>query len=237
MGGKNPVIVTAKADLEKAAEGIMRGAFGYGGQKCSATSRVYVDKKVKSEFLERLVKRTKEIKIGDPLQKDIFLGPAINETAYRNYQRYVEMASTDGKILCGSRVLTDEAHRYGYFVEPTIVDGLPKHHKLFRDELFVPILCVAEVNSLDEALALANDSEYGLTAGIFSEDEKEIQTFFDTIAAGVTYSNRKVGATTGAMVGAQSFVGWKLSGSSGKGAGGPYYLQQFMREQSQTRAS
>ncbi|MGB9659992.1 MAG: aldehyde dehydrogenase family protein, partial [Nitrososphaerales archaeon] len=130
----------------------------------------------------------------------------------------------------------DEKHKHGYFVEPTIVDGLPKDHELFKNELFVPILCIAEVDSLDEAIKLANDVDYGLTAGIFSEDEEEIRKFFNEIQAGVVYANRKAGATTGAMVGAQPFVGWKLSGSSGKGAGGIYYLQQFLREQSQTIA-
>jgi 1-pyrroline-5-carboxylate dehydrogenase len=236
MGGKNPVIVTSKADLDKAVEGVVRAAFGYSGQKCSACSRVYVDRRVKKEFVERLVKRTKELVIDDPTLKDSFISPLINQRAYKNYQNYIEIAKKDGKILTGGRVLTDEKHKHGYFVEPTIVDGLPKDHKFFKDELFVPILCIAEVDSLEEAIKLSNDVDYGLTAGIFTEDEKEIEKFFNEIQAGVIYANRKVGATTGAMVGAQPFVGWKLSGSSGKGAGGPYYLQQFLREQSQTIA-
>ncbi|NWG09068.1 MAG: aldehyde dehydrogenase family protein, partial [Nitrososphaerales archaeon] len=119
----------------------------------------------------------------------------------------------------------------------TVVDGLPKDHRLLKEELFVPIVCIAEVSSLEEAIKLSNDVDYGLTAGIFSEDRGEIEKFFDEIQTGVLYANRKVGATTGAMVGAQPFVGWKLSGSSGKGAGGIYYLTQFLREQSQTIAS
>ncbi|MEM3538484.1 MAG: aldehyde dehydrogenase family protein [Nitrososphaerales archaeon] len=236
MGGKNPVIVTSKADLDKAVEGVVKAAFGYSGQKCSACSRVYVDKRVKKDFLEKLVKRTKELVIDDPTLKDSFISPLINQRAYKNYQDYIEIAKKDGKVLTGGRILTDEKHKYGYFVEPTIVDELPKDHKFFKDELFVPILCIAEVDSLDEAINLSNNVDYGLTAGIFSEDEKEIKKFFDEIQAGVIYANRKIGATTGAMVGAQPFVGWKLSGSSGKGAGGPYYLQQFLREQSQTIA-
>jgi 1-pyrroline-5-carboxylate dehydrogenase len=236
MGGKNPVIVTAKADLDKAVEGVMRAAFGYSGQKCSACSRVYVDKRVKKDFVERLAKRTKELVIDDPALKDTFVSPLINERAYRNYQSYIEIAKKNGKILTGGRVLTDEKRKYGYFVEPTIVDDLPKDHKLFKDELFVPILCMAGVDSLDEAIKLSNTVDYGLTAGIFSEDEKEIKQFFNEIQAGVIYANRKIGATTGAMAGAQPFVGWKFSGSSGKGAGGSYYLLQFLREQSQTIA-
>ncbi|MFQ5998472.1 MAG: aldehyde dehydrogenase family protein [Candidatus Bathyarchaeia archaeon] len=234
MGGKNPVIVTARADLDKAVEGVARAAFGYGGQKCSATARVFVDRNVKDAFVEKLVKRTRELKIDDPTSKDAFAGPVINENAYNNYQRYLDIAKKEGKILCGGNVLRDASHSSGYFVEPTVVDGLPKNHLLFKDELFLPIVCIAPIDSLQEALQLANNIEYGLTAGIFSEDKKEIQTFFNQIQAGVTYANRKVGATTGAIVGAQAFVGWKLSGSSGKGAGGLYYLQQFMREQAQT---
>jgi len=119
-------------------------------------------------------------------------------------------------------------------VEPTIIDGLPRDHKLFFEELFVPILCVATFKSLKEAIDEANKVEYGLTAGIFSNDQKEVEKFFDSIEAGVTYANRTFGSTTGAAVGVQPFVGWKHSGSTGKGAGGVYYLQQFLREQSQT---
>ena len=114
------------------------------------------------------------------------------------------------------------------------MNGLPKEHRFFREELFVPFLVVAGVESLDEALAEANRSDYGLTAGIFSGDEAEIARFFDRCEAGVLYANRRGGATTGAWPGAQTFVGWKYSGTSGKGALGPYYVQQFLREQNQT---
>ncbi len=234
MGGKNAAIVTAKADLEKAAEGVMRGAFGFGGQKCSATSRVYVEESVKDEFLARLVEKTKALKIGDPTKREIFLGPIINESALRNYQNAVELAKKDGKILSGGKTLREGDYQYGFFVEPTIVDGLPHDHKLFFEELFVPILCVASFTSVKEAIDEANKVEYGLTAGIFSNDQKEVEKFFETIEAGVVYANRTFGATTGAFVGVQPFVGWKHSGSTGKGAGGVYYLQQFLREESQT---
>lgn len=234
MGGKNAAIVTAKADLDKAAEGVMRGAFGFGGQKCSATSRVYVEESVKEEFVKRIVEKTKALKIGDPTKPDIFLGPLINENAYRNYQMYVEAGKTEGKIFAGGKTLREGEQEHGYFVEPTIIGGLPLDHRLFLEELFVPILCVTSFTTLDEAIGEANKVEYGLTAGIFSKDRREIEKFFDSIDAGVAYANRASGATTGAVVGVQPFVGWKHSGSSGKGAGGVYYLQQFLREQSQT---
>lgn len=234
MGGKNPVVVTAKADLDKAAEGVMKAAFGYGGQKCSACSRVYVDRRVKERFLEKLLEKVRGIKVGDPTKREVYLGPLINKKAYENFKKYVEAAKKDGRILYGGGVLEEGDYRYGYFVEPTVVDELPKDHWLFKEELFVPILCVAEVESLDEAIRLANNVEYGLTAGIFSEDKEEVKRFFEEIEAGVVYANRRMSATTGAMVSAQPFVGWKLSGSTGKGAGGKYYLPQFMREQSLT---
>ena len=143
--------------------------------------------------------------------------------------------ASGGKILHGGKILKQGKLSAGFFVEPTIIDGLPKDHMLGREELFVPILCIFGVDSLDEAIMLSNSVDYGLTAGIFSEDEAEIEKFFKEVEAGVVYANRVKSATTGAMVGAQPFVGWKLSGTSGKGAGGAYYLLQFMREQSQTK--
>jgi 1-pyrroline-5-carboxylate dehydrogenase len=119
-------------------------------------------------------------------------------------------------------------------VQPTLLGGLPKDHLLSQEEMFLPITCLWEVASLDEALELANRTEFGLTAGLFSKDEGDIQKFFDGIEAGVVYVNRKAGATTGAWPGINPFGGWKGSGSSGKASGGPYYVEQFMREQSRT---
>ena len=236
MGGKNPAIVTASADLDKAAEGVMRSAFGNQGQKCSACSRVYVDWTVSDRFVELLVEKTKQIRIGNPLERDVWLGPVINDAAVRTYEEAIARAKADGgRILTGGRRLAEEPFSHGYFVEPTVVAGLPFDHPLFSQELFVPIVVVGATRSLDEALALANRTEYGLTAGIFSEDEAEIEQFFDRIEAGVTYANRRAGATTGAWPGVNSFGGWKASGSTGKGTGGPHYLQQFFREQSRLR--
>ena len=235
MGGKNPVIVTESADIEKAAEGVMRAAFGYGGQKCSACSRVYVQKKIADQFMEKLVAKTRSLKIGYPWQKDVYLGPIINESAVKKFEKAVEIAKKDGKIIHGGLVLKDSEYKNGYYVQPTIVTGLPQEHELVKEELFLPFVCVLEFDSLDEAIRLANNTDYGLTAGIFSQDKNQVETFFNKIEAGVTYANRVASATTGAFVGAQPFVGWKDSGISGKGAGGAYYLLQFMREQTQTR--
>jgi 1-pyrroline-5-carboxylate dehydrogenase len=236
MGGKNPALVMASADLDKASDGVMRSAFGAQGQKCSACSRVYITKQIRDEFVRLLVEKTKKIKIGNPLERDVYMGPVINEDAVKTYERAVAQARRDGgTTFTGGRRLTDGEFAHGYFVEPTIIDGLPTSHPLFSEELFVPITVVGDVTSLDEAIDLANSTEYGLTAGVFSEDDREIQQFFDRIQAGVTYVNRRAGATTGAWPGINSFGGWKASGSTGRGTGGPYYVQQFMREQSRVR--
>lgn len=235
MGGKNPTIVSHKADIEKAAEGVVRAAFGLSGQKCSATSRVYVHHAVKDKFLQLLKQKTEALKIGDPTQPGIFTGPVCNRGGYETFQGAVERAKRDGgTFIAGGGTLTEGDFAKGYFVEPTIVDGLPLDHELFSEELFVPFVVVGEYEKLEDALREANKVVYGLTAGFFSKDKKEIQYFLDHIEAGTIYVNRQNGATTGAWPGNQSFGGWKASGSSARGAGGPYYVQQYLREQSQT---
>lgn len=234
MGGKNPVIVTANADLDMAAEGAARGAFGFSGQKCSATSRAYVHKSVKGEFMERLVEFTsRRIKVGFPTLRETFMGPVMNQGAVDTWQQAVNDAlASGGRVVYGGNRVTDGDLQHGYYVQPTIVDSLTPDHRLFQDELFVPFLAVQEVESLEEAMVMANDVAFGLTAGIYSEDKREVQYFYDNIQAGVTYSNRRAGATTGAWPQNNTFGGWKGSGSTGHNAFGPHYLQHFMREQS-----
>jgi 1-pyrroline-5-carboxylate dehydrogenase len=234
LGGKNPVIVTETADINNAVDGVLRATFGYSGQKCSACSRVYVHKKVRDEFLRRLVEKTRNLQIGNPLDSNTFVGPLVNEDAYRKYQKYIKAAEKDGKVLVGGSIKEDDDLKYGYYVEPTIVVGLSKKHRLFGEEMFVPILCAADYEKFDDAIKFANDIEYGLTAGIFTRKEEEVKKFLECIEAGVIYINRQASATTGAMVGCQPFGGWKDSGTRGKGTGGPHYLTEFMREQSQT---
>lgn len=235
MGGKNPAIVTRNADLDMAAEGVMRSAFGFDGQKCSANSRVYVEREVADAFVEKLAARAKAVRVGDPTRRDSWMGPVINERSLRKFTDAVDEAKRDGgRIAAGGEVLRDADLERGYFPTPTVVTGLPLGHRLFQDELFVPLVVVGEVDSLDEALEQANGSPYGLTAGIFTEDPDEAKRFLNGIQAGVVYVNRRAGATTGAWPGIQSFGGWKGSGSSGKNGLGPYYVQQFLREQSQT---
>lgn len=234
MGGKNPVIITENADLEKATDGVMRAAFGYGGQKCSACSRVYVQKSIADQFIKKLTEKTNSIKIGKPWEKQNFLGPVINQAAKEKFLQAIDLAKKEGKIIAGGSAIEQNDFKYGYYVKPTIITKLPKEHKLVKEELFLPVLCVDEFENFDDAIKLANDTEYGLTAGIFSEDKEELDKFFEKIQAGTVYANRDASATTAALVQAQPFVGWKNSGISGKAAGGEQYLQQFLRAQTQT---
>ncbi len=233
LGGKNACLVMPSADIAAAAEGVMRSAFGLQNQKCSATSRVYVHREVSGPFLEQLLETTAGLRIGDPTERAVDFGPVINERAVARYEQAVVQARRDGSILTGGCRLTDGALAHGWYVAPTVA-RLPAESPLFQEELFVPLLAVALVSDFDEAIARANAVEYGLTAGIFSADTREIDRFFDEVEAGVCYANRRTGATTGAWPGAQPFTGWKASGSTGKGGCGPYYVAQFMREQSRT---
>ena len=233
LGGKNPVVVMDSADLDAAAEGVMRSAWGLQNQKCSATSRVYVHKKVKAAFLEKLLAKTAAMKKGDPTQRDVFYGPVVNAKAVATFERAVAQAKKDGKILAGGSRMSEGLFAKGHFVEPTIAE-LPLASTLFFEELFVPFLAVGEVGGLEEAIAEGNKADYGLTASIFSAKKDEVEKFFDEIESGVCYANKRSGATTGAWPGCQPFTGWKGSGSTGKGGCGPYYVAQFMREQSRT---
>ncbi len=238
MGGKNPVIVSGKADLTKAVEGVVRSAFGYAGQKCSATSRVYVQEEVYSSFMEQLKQRVGSIIVGDPRERDTFFGPLIDHKAVDTFTAAVrQVIAEGGTIETGGEVLTDPSYGKGLYITPTVVNGLPQGHPLMKNELFVPILIVTTYNTLQEAVEYANQTDFGLTAGIFSEDTGEMDYFFSHVRAGVAYTNRAGGATTGAWPGSQSFTGWNASGSTGRGSGGPYYLLSFVREQAQTRVS
>jgi len=234
LGGKNPVIVSRHADLERAAAGIVRSAFGLQGQKCSAASRVYIEAPVYDALVARLKELTEKLTIGDPTERKNFLGPVINKNSYQDYQKFcAEIQQSGGKFLTGGKILTEGDYAKGYYCTPTFVTDLPLNHRLWKYEMFVPITTIAKVNSLDEAMKEANDVNYGLTAGFYGSAD-EVEWFFDNIQAGVTYANRPQGATTGAWPGFQPFGGWKGSGATGKNAGGLYYLQLYMHEQIRT---
>jgi 1-pyrroline-5-carboxylate dehydrogenase len=234
MGGKNPTIVSAKADLDKATEGVMRSAFGFSGQKCSACSRVYVERPVYDQFVQVLLDKAAKLHVGDPLKRDVYMGPVINEKAVETFERAVsDVKHGGGRVLLGGERIKEGALTRGLFVQPTVVEA-PLDNRVWKDELFVPFVAVAPVDSVDQALELANQTEYGLTAGFYSEDPAEQERFLDRIQAGVVYVNRRAGATTGAWPGMQPFGGWKGSGTTGKAGGGVHYVQQYLREQSQT---
>ncbi|GAB4469988.1 MAG: L-glutamate gamma-semialdehyde dehydrogenase [Burkholderiaceae bacterium] len=232
MGGKNAAIVSRHADLDRAATGIVRSAFGLQGQKCSACSRVYVEKPVADALRERLIDLTRKIAVGDPTLQANWLGPVINAAAYERYARCVANLREHGSIFIGGAQLTEGALAHGYFVAPTVATA-PFDYRLWREEKFLPLVLVGEVDSIDQAIDLANASDYGLTAGFYGARD-EIARFLDRIEAGVTYVNRPQGATTGAWPGYQPFGGWKASGTTGKAIGSFWYLPQYLREQSQT---
>jgi 1-pyrroline-5-carboxylate dehydrogenase len=234
LGGKNPAIVSRNADLERAAIGIVRSAFGLQGQKCSACSRVYIEEQVYDELVPRLVELTNKLNIGDPTDRNVYLGPVVNKSSYQDFKNFTEELSQGGRFLTGGQVLTEGEFGKGYFCAPTLVADLPKAHRLWKHEMFLPITTVTSVKNLDEAMHLANDVDYGLTAGFYGSPD-ETDWFFEKIEAGVTYANRPQGATTGAWPGFQPFGGWKASGSTGKNAGGHYYLPLYMHEQIRTR--
>ena len=235
MGGKNACLVTATADLDAAAEGVVRSAFGFGGQKCSACSRVYVERSVGRDFLARLLARTRALAVGDPASSDPALGPVIRESAVASYRTYIEgIVASGGEIACGGTVLDQGALAHGFYVAPTIAHLPDADHPYFAEEMFLPILLFQEVEDLAEGIARANAVPYGLTAGLFSTDEHEKQYFLERIEAGVVYVNRRSGATTGAWPGINPFGGWKASGAPGPAALGPDYLLNFLREQSRT---
>jgi len=233
LGGKNPAIVTRRADLERAAIGIVRSAFGLQGQKCSACSRVYIEAPVYDELVSRLVDLTNKLAIGDPTDRKVYNGPVVNKSSYQDYQDFCEELSQSGTILTGGKVRTDGEFAKGYFCPPTLAADLPLDHRLWKHEMFLPITTLTKFKNLDDAMRMANDVNYGLTAGFYGS-KQQAKWFFENIQAGVTYANRPQGATTGAWPGFQPFGGWKGSGSSGKNAGGHYYLPLYMHEQIQT---
>jgi aldehyde dehydrogenase (NAD+) len=188
MGGKNALIVMADADLEKAAIAIHGGAFGSTGQRCTATSRVIALEPVKEALLERLVEGAKQIKIGPGLDETVDMGPAVDESQFKTDLDYIEVGQNEGArlVLGGGRPagLDD-----GYFVEPTIFDNVSPNMRIFKEEIFGPVLSIASARNLDEAIAYANSVEYGLTTSIFTQDVDHIMRFIDEVETGMVHVN------------------------------------------------
>ena len=222
MGSKNPIIVDADADLDAAVAGSLSSAFGYAGQKCSAASRLIVHAAVYERFLERLVAAVDRLVLGDPADADTDVGPLIDQTARGRLVDAIHMAHDVGHVAYAYPASRIPSH--GYFVGPTIVTDVPRHHALVRDELFGPLVCIFRVDTFEEALALANDTDYALTGGVYSRSPSHIGRAIDAFDVGNLYINRQI---TGAVVGRQPFGGHRLSGLGTK-AGGPDYLLQLL---------
>lgn len=234
LGGKNAAFVCKSADLDKAAQGCIKSAFGLSGQKCSALSRLYVHESVYGAFVEKLVEQAKKITVGDPAKQETFVGPVISAKTIDRHLQAINEAKAIGKIIFGGTDLRLKPEfKHGHYADPTIAE-LSSTSRHFKDEFFSPFLAVTKFSKLEDAITDANKAEYGLTSGIFTGERAEIDYFMDHVEAGVLYANRATGATTGAWPGVQSFCGWKGSGATGKGGCGPYYVSQFMREQSRT---
>ncbi len=219
MGGKNAVIIDESADLDEAVRGVLSSAFGFQGQKCSACSRVIVHREIARQFVSRLVEAAKSLRIGPPSEPSNFMGPVVDEQARQKIMEYLEIGSIEG-----SRVFLGETPSNGFFVPPAIFTGIQREGRLFREEIFGPVLSVIEARDLDEALSLANDSDYALTGGFFSRSPANIDRVRHEFDVGNLYINRGI---TGALVGRQPFGGARMSGVGSK-AGGPDYLRQFM---------
>ena len=225
MGGKDSIIVSSDADMDAAVEGVVLSAFGFNGQKCSACSRAIVEDAVYDAFVERIEERVARIKVGDPVE-NVYMGPVINEVAVNRILDYIRIGKGEGRLLAGGeRVKHPEG---GYFIQPTIIADVAPTARVAQEEIFGPVLALIRVKDYDEALAVANNTEYGLTGSVYSGDPAKLGLARRAFHVGNLYFNRK---STGAMVGAHPFGGFNMSGTDSK-AGGPEYLYLFTQAKS-----
>jgi 1-pyrroline-5-carboxylate dehydrogenase len=221
MGGKDAIVVDDEADLDSAVEGVAMSAFGYQGQKCSACSRAIVSEKLYDRFLERLVERVKKIHVGNVEDPANFMGPVINKAAMQTILDYIETGKKEGRLVAGGHRATGD----GYFIEPTVIADISPEARIFQEEIFGPVLAVTKAKDFDEALHMANDTEFGLTGAVYSQNPKKIERAAEEFHVGNLYMNRKC---TGAMVGAHPFGGFNMSGTDSK-SGGQDYLLLFLQ--------
>ncbi len=227
MGGKDSIVVASDADLDAAVEGVAVSAFGFQGQKCSACSRAIVEEKVYDEFVDKLRRRVGAITVGDPRDPENFMGPVVNEGALKSIMRYIERGQAEGRLVTGGKRVGDR----GYFLEPTVIADVSPDATIAQEEIFGPVLAVIKAKDFDDALAIANNTEFGLTGSLYTTDEKKIERARDEFFVGNLYFNRK---STGAMVGVHPFGGFNMSGTDSK-AGGRDYLLLFMQAKSISR--
>jgi len=224
MGGKDAVVVDETADVSAAAEGVVVSAFGYQGQKCSAGSRAIIVADVYDELVEKVVARAQHIAVGEPVDRKNWLGPVIDEAAFQKIMDYVEIGTEEGRLALGGHAID----RDGYFIEPTIFADVAPDARISQEEIFGPVLSITKARDFDEALAIANGTEYGLTGSLYSRDRKNLERARHEFHVGNLYFNRKC---TGALVGVHPFGGFNMSGTDSK-AGGPDYLLLFTQAKS-----
>jgi 1-pyrroline-5-carboxylate dehydrogenase len=227
LGGKNATVVDEDADLETAATEIIKGAFGFQGQKCSAGSRVIAHQAIYDELLEKVTEKAKALSVGNPKENHIS-GPVINQKAVDKIMSYIEIGKEEGRLVAGGKRAdtTDE----GYYIEPTVFADIDENARIAQEEIFGPVTAFIKAKDTDDALRIANGVDYGLTGAYFSSDPKKIDKALREFRVGNLYINRKC---TGALVGAQPFGGFKLSGTDAK-AGGRDYLKYFLEPKSTT---
>ena len=224
MGGKDSIVVDSETDLESAVEGVAASAFGYQGQKCSACSRAIVVDTVYEPFLEKLKKRVEAIKVGDPADAETYMGPVINSRAKASILEYIKIGKSEGRLVAGGK----EASGPGHFIAPTVIADVPPEGRISQEEIFGPVLAVLKAADFDEALRIANNTEYGLTGAVYTKNRAKIEKAAERFHVGNLYFNRKC---TGALVGGHPFGGFNMSGTDSK-AGGRDYLLLFTQAKS-----
>ncbi|MGM9924872.1 MAG: L-glutamate gamma-semialdehyde dehydrogenase [Bacillus sp. (in: firmicutes)] len=221
MGGKDTIVVDSDADLDLAAESIVKSAFGFSGQKCSACSRAVIVEDVYEEVLSKAISLTMRLTVGNPEEKETYMGPVIDEDAYKKIMGYIEIGKQEGRLVAGGE--GDDSQ--GYFIKPTIFADLAPDARLMQEEIFGPVVGFAKAKDFDHALEIANNTEYGLTGAIISNNRAHIDRAIEDFHVGNMYINR---GCTGAIVGYQPFGGFNMSGTDSK-AGGPDYLALHMQ--------
>ena len=224
MGGKDAIIVDSEANLEEAAIGVVSSAFGYNGQKCSACSRLIVVEDVHEELMKKVVEKTSALKLGDPTERTNFMGPVVNESSIRKIEEYVEIGKEEGELLIGG----ERGEGNGYYYKPTIFDGIDRGARLAQEEIFGPVLAVLKAKDFDDALDIANDTIFGLTGAVYTDNNDKWEKSVREFHVGNLYRNRKC---TGALVGVHPFGGFNMSGTDSK-AGGADYLLLFQQAKS-----
>jgi 1-pyrroline-5-carboxylate dehydrogenase len=225
MGGKDSIIVCEDADLDAAVEGVVAAAFGFSGQKCSACSRAIVEEPLYDIFVERVRERVSGLTLGDPVTNPN-MGPVVNAAAMKTILEYIEIGKKEGRLVSGGNV--SYATEQGYYLEPTVIADVMPDARISQEEIFGPVLALIKARDYDEALTIANNTEFGLTGAVYSADARKLDRARREFHVGNLYLNRKC---TGAMVGAHPFGGFNMSGTDSK-AGGPDYLYLFTEAKS-----